>query len=109
MDTTTTTTAETDLVDEYYCICFGKQILNMKPIVVVSAIFTLILIAISFAMCFVFSPSIFFPIITTAVAWWVPSPASTGTSLSVARTNQTLLLSNMRNMDLMYTRVTRQA
>lgn len=97
------TTAQ-QIAKDYECHCFGANVINASPRVVLSFIISLILIAAVIVLIFVVGQvAIFAPILTAIVAFWLPSPLQHSMSRRDA-TNQAQLMQNNRWMKKAITR-----
>lgn len=99
---------------DFDCICLGKKLVNVAPKIIFAFIITLIVLG--FAIVFVSSHSdslsIFLPVITGLVGFWIPSPLQSS-SRKDAITTETLLQAHLQNSRMFtaarYGQVMRQA
>jgi hypothetical protein len=97
------TTAQ-QIAKEYECHCFGKDVINASPRVVLAFIISLILIGAVIVFIFtVGQVNIFAPILTAIVAFWLPSPLQQSMSRKDAA-NQAQLMQNNKWMKTAITR-----
>jgi hypothetical protein len=77
---------EANVNRDYQCFVFGKLVTNTPPRIVISFILTVIILISSFTFMFLKenSTSVFAPIVSAIVAFWLPSPVQTQQSRTEA-------------------------
>lgn len=88
-----------DINKDYQCVCFGKPILNISPQTGIHLFLTVLVIT----FCFGFiandrsTTTVFLPVITGLIGFWLPSPSSSSSnSRSQAVQHAQLLLASQR-------------